>query len=212
MTKTLWVAALLVMSCVAITGVSGVAHAQRIDVAVGGGSMFAPPGSQASPSHSPESLNGGLYASISADLMLRKHFGVQAEIAGRGSRAIYFPNGLNQPFRPFLYDLNAMWLSRRIWRGNVELTGGAGAETTRFYKGTEVCGIVAGCVPLGSSTHFLGHFGGGIRFYPTQHGFLSNFFVRPEGHLYLVNNNVEFSSARAVRYGVSVGYTFGAKP
>jgi hypothetical protein len=47
------------------------------------------------------------------------------------------------------------------------------------------------------------HFGGGLR--------LSAFhalFVRPEAHLYLVNNNVEFSSGHAVRYGVSIGYTF----
>ena len=34
------------------------------------------------------------------------------------------------------------------------------------------------------------------------------FFVRPEARLYLVNNNVDFSSPRVTRYGLSIGYTF----
>lgn len=48
--------------------------------------------------------------------------------------------------------------------------------------------------------------GGGIRVY-----LYGNFFVRPEMRVYLVHNNVEFSSghSRSVRYGVSIGYTFG---
>jgi hypothetical protein len=29
--------------------------------------------------------------------------------------------------------------------------------------------------------------------------------------LYLINNNVEFSSSYAVRYGVSLGYSFGGR-
>ncbi len=53
----------------------------------------------------------------------------------------------------------------------------------------------------------MGHFGAGIKMYPFAH----NFFVRPEAHLYLVHDNQEFSSARAVRYGLSVGYTFGGR-
>lgn len=167
--------------------------------------MYAAPASQASSSHSQESLSGGSYPAVSADLMFRKHFGVQGEIAWKGSRGIYTANGLNQPFRPFFADLNAIWVSRLTWHTDVELMGGAGAQITRFYKGTQACGIISGCVPYVSSDHLMGHFGGGLRFYPTHH----NFFIRPEGHLYVVHNNVEFSSARAVRYGVSIGYTFG---
>jgi hypothetical protein len=52
----------------------------------------------------------------------------------------------------------------------------------------------------------MGHFGGGVRFY-----FLGHAFVRPEAHLYLVHNNFEFSGARAVRVGASIGYAFGGK-
>jgi hypothetical protein len=52
----------------------------------------------------------------------------------------------------------------------------------------------------------MGDFGGGLKLYPA-----GNFFVRPEVRLYLVNNNEFFSSGRVVRYGMSIGYTFGGK-
>ena len=200
MKQTLRVVAFLSLTCAA-----GVARAQRVDVAVGAGSMYAAPASQAGTNHSQQSLSGGFYPVASADLMFRKHFGVQGEAAWKGSRGIYTANGLNQPFRPFFADLNGVWVSRLFWRTDAELMGGAGAQITRFYKGTEACGILSGCVPYVSSNHLMGHFGGGLRFYPTRH----NFFIRPEGHLYVVRNNVEFSSGRAVRYGVSIGYSFG---
>jgi hypothetical protein len=35
-----------------------------------------------------------------------------------------------------------------------------------------------------------------------------NLFVRPEVHLYLIDNNYDFSGPWAVCYGASVGYTF----
>ena len=50
----------------------------------------------------------------------------------------------------------------------------------------------------------MGVFGGGLKIYPK-----GNIFIRPEVRLYLVNNNVEFSSNRVVRSGISIGYTFG---
>ncbi len=49
----------------------------------------------------------------------------------------------------------------------------------------------------------MGDFGGGIRFYVWH-----SVFVRPEARLYLINNNVEFSSGYALRYGISIGYSF----
>ncbi len=55
-----------------------------------------------------------------------------------------------------------------------------------------------------SDKHFMGDFGAGIKFYPK-----GSFFVRPEAKLYLVNNNLNFSSARITRFGLSIGYTFG---
>ena len=48
----------------------------------------------------------------------------------------------------------------------------------------------------------MGDFGGGIRAY-----FWRNAFIRPEVRLYLINNNVEFSSSYATRYSISLGYS-----
>jgi len=50
----------------------------------------------------------------------------------------------------------------------------------------------------------MGDFGGGIRAY-----FWHGAFIRPEVRVYLINNNAEFSSNYAVRYGASLGYSFG---
>jgi hypothetical protein len=51
----------------------------------------------------------------------------------------------------------------------------------------------------------MADFGGALRLYVR-----GGFFVRPEAKIYLVNNNQEFSSNHVTRYGVSIGYTFGA--
>ena len=83
---------------------------------------------------------------------------------------------------------------------------GIGAESIRFYQNFYTCGYFSGCTNYTTSTHFMGHFGAGIRFYP-----FGNFFIRPEAHVYLIRNNIEFSSNYAVRYGASIGYTFGGR-
>jgi hypothetical protein len=50
----------------------------------------------------------------------------------------------------------------------------------------------------------MADFGGGLKIYAYK-----SLFVRPEMRLYLINNNVEFVSGHAFRYGASIGYTFG---
>jgi len=54
---------------------------------------------------------------------------------------------------------------------------------------------------------FMGQFGAGLKLYAR-----GGLFVRPEVHFYLVNNNVEYTSSRVLRYGASLGYTFGGRP
>jgi hypothetical protein len=190
------------LACALIVALSSATLAQNFDLAVGGGRMAAPAASQADRNHSPESLNGGTYLSVSGDVLLHERFGVEAEVAWRGSRAIYYPGGYNQPYRPFFYDVNAIWVPKLSKRVSAEIMGGVGLETTRFYAGTQACTFIT-CTNFVSSNHFMEHFGGGLRVYAFH-----KLFVRPEGHLYIVNNNVEFSSAHAVRYGVSIGYSF----
>jgi len=196
--QTLRVATFLSFACAAIFAFSTASRAQQVDFAFGMGTIDAPAASQADNNHSPVSLTGGAYPSFSGDVLLHKRIGFQGELAWKASRAIY--PGPEIPYRPLFWDFNALYAPKLASHTELELLGGIGAESTRFYVGT-FCGAFS-CSNFQSSNHFMGHFGAGLKLYPAR-----NFFIRPEAHLYLVNNNLEFSSARAVRYGVSIGYT-----
>ena len=138
---------------------------------------------------------------FSADFLLRHHFGVGAEVAWRAHQGLY---GGYQPYRPLFYDFNAIYVPQLTKKVSAELMGGVGGEDLRFYQGVYNCNFVS-CTNYVSSQHFMEHLGAGLRFYVWGH-----VFVRPEAHVYFVNNNREFSSNRAGRYGVSIGYTFGS--
>lgn len=194
--RTLSVIAVLVL----VFLIQGTLHAQQFDVAFGVGTLTAPSASSASRNHQPVSLTGGAYPVFSADLLLTKQFGVSGELAWRGSRNLYA--GF-QPYRPLFYDFNGLYAPKLGKSATAELSAGIGWESLRFYQGTLVCNGFTGCTDFVSSNHFMGHFGAGLRYY-----FHGHFFVRPEADLYLVKNNQEFSSPRATRFGVSLGYTF----
>ena len=177
---------------------TGFAQAQQIDVALGMNKTDAPPASKATGDHSLQQLANGIYPSISGDILLYKRFGVQAEVAWKGSKGEW---GGYQPYRPLFYDVNAIWVPKIFHRTYAEMLVGLGEQSTHFYTGT-TCSYVT-CTNYSSSNHFMGHLGGGIKMYAK-----GNFFIRPEAHLYLVHNNFEFSAMHAVRYGASIGYTF----
>jgi hypothetical protein len=178
--------------------VQGTLHAQQFDVAFGVGTLTAPSASSASGNHAPVSLTGGAYPVFSADLLLKNRFGVSGELAWRASRNLYA--GF-QPYRPLFYDFNGIYAPKLGKSAAAELSAGIGWESLRFYQGFTTCGVT--CTDFVSSNHFMGHFGAGLRYY-----FRGHFFVRPEADLYLINNNQEFSSPRATRFGVSLGYSF----
>jgi len=180
--------------------IQGSLQAQQFDVALGVGTLTAPSASSASGNHQPVSLTGGAYPVFSANLLLTKQFGVSGELAWRGSRNLYA--GF-QPYRPLFYDFNGLYSPKLGKSAAAELSAGIGWESLRFYQGTFVCNGFTGCTDFVSSNHFMGHFGAGLRYY-----FRGHFFVRPEADLYLIRNNQEFSSPRATRFGVSLGYTF----
>jgi hypothetical protein len=173
--------------------------AQAFDVAFGVGTLTAPSASSASGNHQAVSLTGGAYPVFSADLLLKGRLGVSGELAWRASQNIYA--GF-QPYRPLFYDFNGIYAPMLGKHAAAELMGGIGWESLRFYQPVFTCGFL-GCTDFVSSNHFMGHFGGGLRYY-----FHGNFFVRPEAHVYLIRNNTEFSSPLATRFGVSLGCTF----
>ncbi len=175
---------------------------QQIDVAFGMNTVTAPSASEATGNHTPQSLTGGAYPSFSADVLIFKNIGFQGEFAWKASRGVWQDV---QPYRPMFYDFNAIFVPKIADRTYLELLAGLGSEATRFYQPFQICDFNT-CKNYVTINHFMGHFGVGLKLYPFK-----NFFVRPEAHLYLVNDNQEFSSGRAVRYGVSIGYTFGAR-
>ena len=181
------------------------AYGQQMDFAFGLSSINAPAYSTntSSSTFPPVSLTGGAYPSISGDFLLHKNYGVMGEISWKGSQGIY--DGY-QPYRPIFWDFNGVFVPRLGRHAAAELSAGIGAESIRFYTGTYTCGYVSGCTNYSTNTHFLGQFGAGLKLYAR-----GGLFVRPEVHLYLINNNVEFTSSKAFRYGASIGYTFGER-
>ena len=177
------------------------ASAQQIDFGFGVGTISSESASSApSLNQPPVSLKGGAYPAFSGDVLLFKHYGIGGNIAWRASQAS--PNGA-QPYRPILWDIDGMWVPPLGKRAAAEFSAGIGAESTRFYTNTINCSYFS-CTNYVTSSHFLGQFGAGLKLY--VHG---GIFVKPEAHLYLINNNVEYTSGHAVRYGGTIGYTFG---
>ena len=187
--------------CLVLMSVSA-AHAQQFDLAFGVGTVTGQSASDAFndiQDHTPQSIGGGGYPAFSGDfLFIKKYFGVGGEVAWRGHQNvdIFF-----NPYRPILYDFNAVYGPPLGKRAQAELQAGIGLESLRFYQPFFTCNFV-GCTNFQSSNHFLTHVGGGLRFYVTN-----SIFIRPEAHFYFVRNNFEFSGPRVQRFGVSVGYS-----
>lgn len=177
-------------------------RAQQLDVALGFRALTAPAASSATGNFSPQSMHGGLYPSFSADLLFFRHIGVSSEITWRASKDLY--QGF-QPYRPVLWDFNAVWAPPLTRHVSAEVTAGVGAASIRFYQNFITCTLTS-CTNYLSSNHFMGHFGAGLRLY-----LKGNFFVRPEANLYLIRHNYEFSAGHAEQFGASIGYTFGAR-
>src|SRR5689334_10558386 len=198
MRKLIFAVALFVFSF----AFNSTAHAQAADVGFGFGTLLAPAADKASGNHYPQSIRGGLYNSVSAAVWLKPHLGFNGEAAWRAKQNFYnTPFGFF-PFRPILYDFNAITGSRFNKYVGADAMAGLGAESVRFYSPNFTCGFT-GCSNYTSSTHFLLHLGGDVRLY--VHG---NFFIRPEIHYYWVHNNNEFSSDHMTRVGASIGYSF----
>lgn len=194
--KKLLVVATFCVFCLA----AGTARGQQIDAAFGVRSLMGTPASDATGNHFPQYIGGGAYPAFSADFLLKHHLGINGELSWRASQALAL--GF-QPFRPLFYDFNGVWVPQISRIVAPELMAGIGAENLRFYQPTINCSTF-GCTNYTTDTHFMGHLGAGLRLY--VHG---NMFVRPEAHLYLVHNNLEFAGSRANSFGVSIGYSFG---
>ena len=193
----------LIASLFALFLAAAAVQAQQIDAAFGVSTLTAPSSSSAlnSNNYSAQTIGGGTFPGFSFDVLLHKRFGLQTELYWRASQNVY--QGY-QPFRPLYWDVNGDYVPHLAHRIDAEILAGIGVQSVRFYNNYYTCNYFSGCTTYSSDNKFVGHFGGGIRFYLTK-----NIFVRPEAHLYLINNNSNFSSFHAQRYGASIGYSFG---
>jgi hypothetical protein len=147
------------------------------------------------------SERGGLYPGFSADLLVHHRLGVEGDLFWRASQGSYG----GEPYRPIFYSFNAIWVPHITKNVTGEVLAGIGAEDLRFYN-TLNYNSFAGYTNYVSSNHFMGDVGAGLRAY-----FWHDAFIRPEVRLYLIHNNVEFSSGEVVRFGASIGYSFGGR-
>jgi len=176
-------------------------RAQQIDVAVGDSAILSSKYTGSSQAYLPAAEKGGMYPSFSADVIFKNRIGFSGEVAVRAKQGLY---NNYQPFRPILYDFNALIAPRFGDKITAEFMAGVGGESLRFYNANGNCSYPTGCLVHVSSNHLLVHVGGGVRYY-----FWRSFFVRPEAHLYWIHNNTQFNSNYVGRVGASIGYTFG---
>jgi hypothetical protein len=145
---------------------------------------------------------GGVYPSVSADVIFKKRVGFNFETAWKASQGSYGGPG-GQPFRPILTDFNGVYQPKITKKIGADLMAGIGFQSTRFYL--PFCTGTFSCNNFVSSHHFLMDVGAGIRYYVWNH-----VFVRPEIHYYYVLNNTnDFTSNNVFRVGASIGYTIG---
>ena len=177
------------------------AKAQQVDFGLAFGTLSGPTSTITTTTFA-QGLGGGTYFGFNGNVLIKGHLGFQGEVSWRTSQALY---GGQIPYRPIFYDFNAIYLRRFTKLVGAEALAGIGAMSSRFYGSNFTsCDYYGYCTNYTSSNHFLADFGGGIRLYAYH-----NFFLRPEARLFLIHNNVEYSSGRILRFGATVGYTFG---
>jgi hypothetical protein len=187
-----------------------VASAQQGDAMFGFGTVMSPGADSCGFNATTGNINcpetGGLYPNMGADVIFHKRVGLGFDVAWRGGQGNFA--GTGEPYRPILFDFNGVYQPRIGKKTGLDLMGGVGWQTTRFYgyQPTSSCVYFGAC--YSSSNHFLVDVGAGIRYYIWGH-----VFIRPEGHYYhIVNNTDVFTSGNVIRVGASIGYTIGGGP
>jgi len=190
------------------------ASAQQGDAYIGGGTMLsssasAPliPGTNCGLTSSGNAVcpeKGGTYLNLGADVIFKRRIGAAFDINWKASQGAFGGPG-GQPYRPLLFTFNGVFQPRLSKKAGLDLFGGIGWQSTRFYgyQPTSNCVYFGACYT--SSNHFLVDVGAGLRYYVWGH-----VFVRPEVRVFhILNNGDNFTSDNVFRVGASIGYTIG---
>lgn len=188
-----------------ILAFASLASAQQGDAYIGGGTLLSSGSSCAVDANGnllcPE--KGGTYLNLGADVIFKRRIGAAFDVNWKASQGNF--GGLGVPYRPLLFTFNGVFQPRLGKKAGLDLFGGIGWQSTRFYgyQPTSNCVFFGACYT--SSNHFLVDVGGGIRYYVWGH-----VFVRPEARFFhILNNSDNFNSGNVVRVGASIGYTIG---
>jgi len=183
------------------------ASAQQGDAYIGGGTLLSPGATSPCGVQTngtflcPE--KGGTYLNLGADVIFKGRIGAAFDVNWKASQGNF--GGLGIPYRPLLFTFNGVYQPRLTKKAGLDLFGGIGWQSTRFYgyQPTSNCVLFGACYT--SSNHFLVDVGGGIRYYVWGH-----MFVRPEVRVFhVLNNSDNFTSGNVIRVGASIGYTIG---
>jgi hypothetical protein len=200
---------------IALLVLCSIASAQQGDAYIGGGTMLSStPSSSERLGGSNCTLNsggnvicpekGGTYLNLGADVIFKRRIGAAFDINWKASQG-NFGGPAGQPYRPLLFDFNGVYQPRLNKKAGLDLFGGIGWQSTRFYgyQPTSNCVYFGACYT--SSNHFLMDVGAGLRYYVWGH-----MFLRPEVRYYhIVNNGDNFTSDHVIHVGASIGYTIG---
>lgn len=161
----------------------------------------------------------GFTLGIGGDLMLKKKFGVGAEVAFQPGKQTYIPNltalaaaedvnSFTIQSRMTLFDFNGIYQPISTKKVQLKLMGGIGAANLKFYENTSSSSVL-GSENLSqyaqSSNHLNVHGGVGVDVFVTDH-----IFVRPEFDLHYVPNlNQNFGNNIVLEGIVWLGYSWG---
>jgi hypothetical protein len=159
----------------------------------------------------------GATIGFGGDLMLRKKFGVGAEVGFQPGKQNYInlnasaaANGLNSlavTSRMTLFDVNGIYQPISTKKVALKLEGGIGGANLKYYEAgssSSVLGSQSSSQYISSANHFQVHGGLGVQIYVTDH-----IFIRPQFDVHYVRNLTEFGSNIVTSETVWVGYSWG---
>ena len=158
----------------------------------------------------------GFFLGFGGNLMLWKHVGIGLDVNLQPAKQNYltFQTASAGSFgdvlqtRVTFYDFDAIYAPYNSKRVAVQLKGGIGGASVKFYENFTQSSTVLGNTNsnqyAGSANHFQVNAALGVQLYLSDH-----FFIRPEGGIHYVHNFAQFGSNTVPYAMVWLGYSIG---
>jgi hypothetical protein len=160
----------------------------------------------------------GFMLGFGGDLMLKKKFGIGAEVSFQPGKETYIPNlstlaaeeGVGTftiQSRMTLFDFNGIYQPISTKRVQLKLMAGIGAANLKFYESTSSTSVLGNSnlsQYFQSANHLNVHGGVGVDIFVTDH-----IYIRPQFDIHYVPNLSQFGSSVVLDGMVWVGYSWG---